>query len=137
MKVFSRVYWEQRDVNQIMGKLLRYGVISSCAITFIGGILYIFQNQGESMEMYKASDVPNALFGANKLYRGLSTIIPRMLLLDGAAIIQFGVCVLIATPIMRVAFSVLVFLAEKDYLYVVITLIVLCIILVNMTLGLC
>ncbi len=134
--IFSKAYWTQKDVNLIMGKLLRYGVVSSCVITLIGGVFYLIQHHGDSMDKYKATDVPNSMFGVDDFYRELTTIIPRVLTLDGAAIIQFGVCVLIATPIMRVAFSVIVFLVEKDYLYVTITLIVLCGILLNMFLGL-
>lgn len=44
-----------------------------------------------------------------------------MLNFDGAAIIQLGVIVLIATPVIRVAFSAISFLIERDYLYVFIT----------------
>ena len=87
--------------------------------------------------MVDYSPVPTGMaFGVEDYLRELNTIFPRMLDFDGAAIIQFGVLVLIATPIIRVAFSAFSFLIEKDYLYVVITLIVLAIIMANMLLGL-
>jgi uncharacterized membrane protein len=44
-------------------------------------------------------------------------------------IMQLGILLLIATPIFRVAFSVFAFLAEKDRMYVIFTLIVLCVLL--------
>jgi len=44
-------------------------------------------------------------------------------------LIQFGLLLLIVTPIMRVAFSVFAFAVQRDRLYVVITLIVLLILL--------
>jgi uncharacterized membrane protein len=46
-------------------------------------------------------------------------------------LIQLGLFVLIATPIARILFSVFGYLFEKDYLYVVITLLVLIVILWN------
>jgi uncharacterized membrane protein len=41
------------------------------------------------------------------------------------AIIQFGILMLIATPVARVIFSVFAFLAERDFLYVAISALVL------------
>ncbi|QIK54290.1 DUF1634 domain-containing protein [Dysgonomonas sp. HDW5B] len=132
--IFSREFWGERDVEQYIGKLLRYGVMLSCAITLFGGVIYLFQHKGVMVDY---SPVPTGMaFGVEDYLRELNTIFPRMLDFDGAAIIQFGVLVLIATPIIRVAFSAFSFLIEKDYLYVVITLIVLAIIMGNMLLGL-
>lgn len=132
--IFSREFWGERDVEQYIGKLLRYGVMLSCAITIFGGIIYLYQHKGVMVDY---SPVPTGMaFGVEEYLRELNTIFPRMLDFDGAAIIQFGVLVLIATPIIRVAFSAFSFLIEKDYLYVVITLIVLAIIMANMFLGL-
>lgn len=132
--IFSRDFWGERDVEQYIGKLLRYGVMLSCAITIFGGIIYLYQHKGVMVDY---SPVPTGMsFGVAEYLRELNTIFPRMLDFDGAAIIQFGVLVLIATPVIRVAFSAFSFLVEKDYLYVVITLIVLAIILANMFLGL-
>lgn len=132
--IFSREFWGERDVEQYIGKLLRYGVMLSCAITIFGGLIYLYQHKGV---MADYSPVPTGMaFGVDEYLRELNTIFPRMLDFDGAAIIQFGVLVLIATPIIRVAFSAFSFLIEKDYLYVVITLIVLAIIIANMFLGL-
>lgn len=132
--IFSREFWGERDVEQYIGKLLRYGVMLSCAITLFGGVIYLLQHKGVMVDY---SPVPTGMaFGVEDYLRELNTIFPRMLNFDGAAIIQFGVLVLIATPIIRVAFSAFSFLIEKDYLYVVITLIVLAIIMANMLLGL-
>lgn len=136
MKIFTKEFWAERDMELLIGKLLRYGVILSCCITVFGGIVYLFQHSGDSSAMYQATDIPNEAFGVSHYLRELVTIFPRLLQFDGAAIIQFGVCVLIATPVIRVAVSVFAFLMEKDYLYVVITLIVLSIIIANMLLGL-
>lgn len=135
MKIFTKEFWAERDMELFIGKLLRYGVMLACGITLIGGIIYLFQHNG-TMPDYSPVPDGQPFPGVEDYLRELSTIFPRMAQFDGAAIIQFGVCVLIATPIMRVAVSVFAFLMEKDYLYVVITLIVLSIIIANMLLGL-
>lgn len=133
--IFKKEFWTDQDVDLFIGKILRFGVFLSCGITLFGGVIYLLQYHG-TIPDYKAtpSDVPFS--GAAFYLREFSTIIPRVLQLDGAAIIQLGVIVLIATPVIRVAFSAIAFLIEKDYLYVAITLIVLSIILANMFLGL-
>ena len=133
--VFSREYWDQRDVEQYIGKLLRYGVILSSIITVFGGIIYLFQHHAKTAD-YAPIPSGQPFPGVDEYLRELNTIISGVLSFDGAAIIQLGVIVLIATPIIRVAFSAISFLIEKDYLYVGITLLVLAIILANMILGL-
>jgi uncharacterized membrane protein len=45
--------------------------------------------------------------------------------------VQFGLLLLIATPVARVAFSVFAFAMEKDFLYVGISALVLCVLLVS------
>lgn len=134
--LFSKKFWAERDMELLIGKLLRYGVMLACGITLFGGVVYLYQNHGISIEHYKPTPDDIPFLGVDHYLRELSTILPRILSFDGAAIIQLGVCVLIATPILRVAFSVVGFLIEKDYMYVVITLIVLTIIIANMLLGL-
>lgn len=134
--LFTKKFWAERDMELLIGKLLRYGVILSCAVTLLGGIIYIFQNHGISMDHYRPTPDDQPFLGVAHELRELSTMLPRVLELNGAAIIQLGVCILIATPILRVAVSAIAFLIEKDYMYVAITLIVLAIIVANMLLGL-
>ena len=52
--------------------------------------------------------------------------------MNGRAIIQLGLLLLIATPVARVLFSAIAFAIERDYMYVVITLIVLAILLYSL-----
>lgn len=132
--LFSKEYWVERDVELYIGKLLRYGVTLSCIITLIGGVFYLIQHHGVPLH-YEPIPSGQPFPGVSHYLRELSTILPRVLTFDGAAIIQLGVVVLIATPVIRVIFSAFSFLIEKDYLYVTITLIVLAIILANMFLG--
>jgi len=126
--LFTKSFWKERDVELYIGKMLRYGVALASIITVAGGIVYIFQHPHEQPNF-------NTFIGAPEYLRKLSTIIPGLLRFDGLAIIQLGVVVLIATPIMRVAFSIIAFAIEKDKMYILITCIVLAIILGNMFFG--
>ncbi|MDR2823626.1 MAG: DUF1634 domain-containing protein [Prevotellaceae bacterium] len=121
----------------LIGKSLRVGVIVSVAITLVGGILYLFQHQELATQYAAIPANSSANFaGAETYLRKFSTISPRVMQLDGAAIVQLGVIALITTPILRVALSLVAFLIEKDKLYVAITAIVLLVILCNMIFGL-
>ncbi|MEN9918794.1 MAG: hypothetical protein RL662_1230 [Bacteroidota bacterium] len=133
-KIFSREFWNEQDVEQYIGMLLRYGVMLACTITSLGGIVYLTQQQGV-MPNYNAVPSGEWFGGVAQYLREPNTIWSHVLQFDGAAIIQLGVMVLIATPILRVCFSALSFLIEKDYMYVAITCIVLAIIVSNMLLG--
>lgn len=120
-KLFSKTFWQERDVEMFIGQQLRWGVISASVIAFIGGIIYLYSN-GKGAPSY------TEFTGAPLYVRHLPGILHGVFQLDGMAIIQLGVVVLLATPITRIAFSVLAFAMEKDVLYVIITLIVLSVI---------
>lgn len=114
---------QERDVEKIVGKLLRFGVITASLVVLLGGILFLAQNgtQGRpDYHIFKGEE--NDFITFDGIFKGLFTFKPM-------AIIQFGVLLLIITPILRIIFSLIAFILEKDKLYVVITLIVLVIIL--------
>ena len=134
-RILTALFGEERDMELFLGKFLRFGVMLSCSITLIGGVLYLFQQNGVLPD-YSPTPDSMPFEGVKESLRSFSTIWQGILDMDGAAIIQLGVVVLIATPVLRVAISALGFLMEKDYMYVVITLIVLGIIIANMFLGL-
>jgi len=67
--------------------------------------------------------------------RNPSGIFHGILAFKGQAIIQFGIVLLIATPILRIIFSAIGFVFEKDYMYLGISLLVLGIIFVSMMSG--
>ncbi|MDR3272607.1 MAG: DUF1634 domain-containing protein [Flavobacteriaceae bacterium] len=126
--IFTKSFWQERDVELYIGKILRFGVVLASVITVSGGVVYISQHPQERPNFKTFVGVPEYL-------RDFSTLIPRAFQFDGLAIIQLGVIVLIATPILRVAFSIVAFAVEKDKMYVMITCIVLAIILGNMFFG--
>ena len=53
----------------------------------------------------------------------------------GEAIVTLGLLVLMATPVMRVAVSVVAFIRHRDRTYALITVAVLCLLLLSLVLG--
>ncbi len=109
--------FNDQRIEIIIGTLLRTGVILAAAVVFIGASLYLLQN---------GHKVPNytAFHGEPERLKSLTEIVRGAIALDARDVIQFGLLLLIATPIARVLFSAIAFAIERDYMYVIITLIV-------------
>ncbi|WP_242499300.1 DUF1634 domain-containing protein [Flavobacterium sp. 140616W15] len=119
----------EKDFQSIIGNLLRYGVWISLSVAFIGGIIYLMNHGGdiEDYSVFKEND--------RNIFEVIKAIYNGVIQGNGESIIFFGVILLFLTPVLRVLLSLFSFLLEKDYLYVVITLIVIFIILVSVSLG--
>ncbi|MET3112368.1 putative membrane protein [Pedobacter sp. CG_S7] len=126
MKKLARNYLADRDIQIVLGTLLRVGVILSMTVVLIGGLLYL---------SYFHSDVVDySVFKPlNNKYASLEAVFKGLYAMDSRAIIQFGTLLLIFTPITRVVFSIFSFLIERDYLYVLIGLFVLGVILFSLS----
>jgi uncharacterized membrane protein len=120
--------FSDKDIEIILGNLLRWGVIFSSIIIFTGGIIYLLRH-GNSEPDYKSFQ------GLLHPFHNLAEVVEGAAAMKGQAIIQAGIICLIATPVARIIFSIFGFLREKDRLYIVISLIVLCIILSSMIFG--
>ena len=114
-----------KNMEMLMGNLLRYGVLISAIFVFAGSIIYLAQH-GLEKPQYQY------FLGEPHRFIHLKDIIENALKGQAKSIIQFGLILLIATPIARIVFSIVGFFLEKDYLYVVITAIVLSIIIMSL-----
>jgi len=119
-------FFADRDIQIILGTLLRVGVIASMTVVFIGGLVYLAFNYSDIVNYSQFDSVKSGFSTVSDIFIGLVH-------LKGNAIIQFGVLLLIFTPIMRVVFSIFSFLIERDYLYVLIGAFVLCVILFSLS----
>jgi len=97
------------DLNKIVSYSLRAGVLASASLSLLGLLLWA------------ATGSPTLGSESLSLYQ----IIGSALTVNASRIVYLAVVVLIATPIFRVAVSSLYFAAEKDQVYVGITLVVL------------
>lgn len=107
-----------RRMDEIIGRLLQGGVILAAAFVLAGGVVYLARHPQPAMDYRVFQGEPEEL-------RTVSGIFHEALALRGRGLIQFGLLILIATPIARVAFSVVAFLYQRDWTYMVVTLIVL------------
>lgn len=107
-----------KDIQQIIGNLLRSGVIISMTVVLIGTVIYLFNHGSEKVNYSEFSFDKVSL-------KAISTILSQVKTFSGAAIIQFGLLMLVFTPIARVLMSAVSFFIERDYLYVFLCLIVL------------
>lgn len=117
--------WTDERVEKLVGTLLLTGVLVSGLVVFIGGVLYLLK--------YGRDPVRYANFDPQQgSLRSVFDVGKFALQGDGRAIIEIGLLLLIATPVLRVAFSLVAFALEKDRLYVLLTLIVLVILLLSL-----
>ncbi|MGM9474943.1 DUF1634 domain-containing protein [Pedobacter sp. GSP4] len=118
-----------KDIQVILGTLLRAGVIISMSIVLVGGIIFLVHNNGVITD-YKVFKPELAKFSS------IAAIFKGILTFQGDAIVQFGILMLIFTPIARIIFAIFSFLIERDYLYVLIGFIILAIITISLNGGL-
>jgi uncharacterized membrane protein len=114
--------WSDEKVDGLIGSILQGGVLLAGSLVLTGGVLYLIR-YGMTRANYR-------VFGAEPSeVHSIWPIISGAARLDGRAIIQLGILVLVATPVIRVLFSVFAFAVQRDRLYVTITLVVLGILL--------
>ena len=117
--------WDDQKMEAAMGSLLRWGVVLSAGLVAIGGILYLFQFGGLPPHHQVFRGEPADL-------RSVPGIARDALHGGSRGIIQFGLLLLIATPVARVVFAVYAFGRERDRLYVGVSLVVLTVLLYSL-----
>ncbi|MGB7912791.1 MAG: DUF1634 domain-containing protein [Desulfobaccales bacterium] len=120
--------WTDQQMDIIIGVILRTGVIISALVVLLGGVIYL-HHFAYNKPLYRV------FLGEPSDLRHITGIIRDAMAFKGRGIIQFGLLLLIATPVVRVAFSVVAFALQRDRLYVMVTLIVLGILLFSLIGG--
>ncbi len=120
----KRITTPQQDMMAaIIGWILQGGVLASAAVILFGILLLPFRTGGLTPQ--RLQTFPHS---PGAVWEGLLGLHPQ-------AFITLGLLLLIATPVLRVAVSVIAFAIERDRLYVVITLLVLAILIASFILG--
>lgn len=109
------------EMEIIISNFLRIGVMTSAIIVFIGLLMFLITGKSG----YSGSYFPST---PTEIFKGV-------MLLKSYAIILTGLMILVLTPVFRVGVSILVFIKEKDSLYVKITSIVFIILLISFAIG--
>lgn len=116
---------DDRHLENIIGQLLRAGVLLAAAVVFAGGGVYLIQSH--SVKVHYGTFVP---VSANLCT--LPGIVKLAGRLNSEGLIQFGLVLLIATPVARVAMAVIGFQLERDRLYVAVSLLVLAVLVFSL-----
>jgi uncharacterized membrane protein len=117
-----------KQVELLIGTLLRVGVIVAASVAAIGGVWFLASHGADGTDFATFRGEPASL-------RTLTGIVTGALGLRSQAVVQLGLLLLIAVPIFRVAVSIIAFAAERDWLYCVVTLLVLAVLLFSLLGG--
>jgi uncharacterized membrane protein len=117
--------WIDDHLEQVLSTILRTGVVVAGAVVLVGGLLYLTRFGSTTPDFRIFREEPASL-------RHVSDIVTGALSLSSRSLIQLGVLFLIATPLLRVVFSVVVFALQRDLIYVVVTSIVLVVLIYSL-----
>lgn len=120
--------WSDDQVEQLIGRLLQIGVLIAAAVVVVGGVMLLVQHGSAPVEFRTFSTASSPLRGLIGIFRGAFA-------LDASSVVQLGLVLLIATPVMRVALTLVTFALQRDRLYVLITAIVLTLLLYGLIWG--
>jgi uncharacterized membrane protein len=123
---------EPRWVDTAISHLLRTGVLLSVGVVILGLTLTFIHHP----HYISSRSALRPLTDAAGVYpHTLRDVLTQVRAGRGEAIVMLGLLLLIATPVARVAFSVVAFAIERDRLYVVITIVVLSLLLLSFVIG--
>ena len=120
----TQAFTDQKLENMV-GNLLRAGVSLSAFVVMLGGVIYLVRH-GRSPADYRVFQ------GEPSDLKTISGILREAIRFRGRGIIQLGLLLLIATPVVRVALSIWGFAEEHDRLYMIFTGIVLIVLLYSL-----
>lgn len=112
--------------------LLRVGVVLSVVVIATGMVITFVHHPDyfSSRPALGALTSPGAHFP-----NSISDVVEGVLGGDGEAIVAAGLLLLIATPVARVALSIVIFVIERDRLYIAITAAVFVILMISFVVG--
>jgi len=116
------------EVEQVIGNFLRVGVIVAAAVVLCGAMIYLTRHAGTSVNYHVFRGEPQS-------FRSLAGIWREVLRMRGRGIIQFGLVLLIATPIIRVLLALVAFILQRDRIYIAVTTIVLAVLAYSLIWG--
>jgi uncharacterized membrane protein len=119
------------ELRPVVSAFLRYGVLLAAAVIVIGLVLSFVQvgfKTFVSMPRVRVPEVSTDLTTLRTVFRELLPPIPE-------AVMDAGVLLLIATPVLTVGASTIMFAVEKDWMYVAISGFVFAVLILGFVLG--
>jgi uncharacterized membrane protein len=116
------------QVETIVGNLLRTGVVLAAIVMAAGAVLFLIAHGSEPADFHTFAPERTDL-------RDPWAVLTNVADWHSTGLLQLGVLLLIATPVVRVLFSIFAFGAQRDYTYVCFTLIVAAVLLYSLFFG--
>jgi uncharacterized membrane protein len=110
----------------VIGNILRWGVIVAAAVGLVGMVMLVAAG-GSAPEGFRHFSADAAT--------GLPAILAGVARGNGRGVMEFGLALLLLTPIVRVALSLIAFARERDRTYVILTAVVLVLLLYGLAGG--
>ena len=120
--------WTDAAVEERMGRVLQIGVAIAAVVVFAGGVLHLVRQGREVPDYRNFHDVVAYL-------KSGAGIVQALMSGRGQALIQLGILLMIATPVIRVVFAVFAFARQKDWLYTGVSSFVLALLLYSLFLA--
>jgi uncharacterized membrane protein len=99
-----------KQLESAIADMLRFGVVLAAIVVFVGGGIYLHRPSLAPPDYSHFHATAPALRSAAGVFHGV-------LQLDAKSVIQFGILILIATPVARVVLCVIGFSRQRDRLY--------------------
>ena len=124
---FGNPKFTDKEMETEIGLMLRVGVTLSAAVVLIGGILYLRTEHTlpDYAHFYATAQSLRTIHG---VFNGLARF-------DSSSVIQLGILLLIATPVVRVVLCVVGFARQRSRLYVGVSALVLIILTYSLLSG--
>jgi uncharacterized membrane protein len=121
-----------RKVELLISNLLRFGVVTSLVVVVIGLVISFLHHSGY---IHSRAELQQVTSPAHPAWHTLGELATGLAHGRGEAIIMAGLLLLIATPVMRVAVSIVAFLVERDWVFAIVTAFVLAMLILSFVLG--
>lgn len=116
------------ELDVSVAAMLRFGVTLAAIVAALGGALYLKHPSATVPDYSVFHPADSGLTTLHGIFMGVVHHRPK-------SIIQFGLTLLIATPVARVVFCVVGFARQRDRLYVIVSSIVLLVLIYSLSKG--
>lgn len=113
---------EKEEMEAVLAQILRWGILLSLLLLLLGLVLHLLQG-GQGLDLSQLDSF------------SLLAHLTSHPIWNGVTVMVFGLALLILTPIFRVVATFLIFVKEKDRLYIRFTSLVMVIIVISIILG--
>lgn len=120
--------YSDKEMDASISTMLRTGVMLAAALVAAGGALYLRQSSSSIPDYAHLPIEPRMVWSVHEVVQGVVR-------LNASSVIQFGLLVLVATPVLRVIYCVVGFARQRDGLYVAISCGVLAVLLYSLMMG--